>query len=449
MKRIAIIIAAVCIILGGRLMPAAAAGENSQVPVAYTEGDYKYVETDSGAAIVDCDLEISGAITLPSELGGEPVVEIRDYAFAFCEGLTSVTIPSGVRSIGQGAFMDCPALKSATVPESVVRIGGSAFSLCTALESIVLPSGISAIYDGTFGGCYALKNVNIPSGVTEIGRSAFLECYALTDITIPDGVTIITESTFNGCGGLRSVTIPESVTAIDLWAFYECNALSDIYYGGSEAQWDMVSIGGEGNSALENADVHFGSDSFGSVSFANIGMPFTDVSESDWFYDAVRYVYSNDLMNGMTVTEFSPRENLTRAMMAAILYRIDGERVVSGSISEMFTDCSDRAWYAEAVLWAAQSNVVNGMGNRTFAPDDTMTRENIALMLYRYSGSPGTSSSSLDFADAADVDTWAYSAVVWATENGILAGDDNGRLNPRAAATRAETAAILSRYAER
>lgn len=72
---------------------------------------------------------------------------------------------------------------------------------------------------------------------------------------------MITESTFNGCGGLRSITIPESVTAIDLWAFYECNALSDIYYGGSEAQWDMVSIGGEGNSALENADVHFGSDS--------------------------------------------------------------------------------------------------------------------------------------------------------------------------------------------
>ena len=144
----------------------------------------------------------SGAITIPSALGGYPVTSIGDYAFYGCSRLTSVTIPEGVTNIWHSAFEDCLSLISVTIPE-----------------------GVTLISDRAFCDCSALTSVTIPSSVKWIGELAFYGCKGLTSITIPEGVNTIEYATFSNCGGLTSVTIPESVTSIGDYAFYGCSSL--------------------------------------------------------------------------------------------------------------------------------------------------------------------------------------------------------------------------------
>ena len=125
--------------------------------------------------------------------------KLGDYAFWGCSGLTSLTLPSGVTSIGRNAFDGCSGLTSMTIPSSVTSIGGAAF-----------------------GGCSGLTSLTIPSGVTEIGDEAFSGCSGLTSLSLPSSVTSIDDGAFEGCSGLTSLTIPSSVTSIGDWAFYWC-----------------------------------------------------------------------------------------------------------------------------------------------------------------------------------------------------------------------------------
>lgn len=131
--------------------------------------------------------------------------------------VTSVNIPNGVTSIGNGAFEMCQSLASITIPDSVTSIGDSAFQECPRLAS-----------------------VNIPNGVTSIGSDVFNSCSSLTSITIPNGVTSIGFDAFHGCTSLASITIPDSVTNIRDLAFYRCVSLANIYYTGTEEQWNAI-----------------------------------------------------------------------------------------------------------------------------------------------------------------------------------------------------------------
>ena len=148
--------------------------------------------------------------------------------------LDAYIVPSGVTSIGYGAFRGCSSLTSVTIPESVTSIGYGAFS-----------------------GCSSLTSVTIPESVTSIGGGAFFGCSSLTSVTIPEGVTSIGNSTFSGCSSLTSVTIPESVTSIDWYAFNECSNLKDVYYSGTKEQWESIDID-EGNDPLRMATIHYG-----------------------------------------------------------------------------------------------------------------------------------------------------------------------------------------------
>ncbi|MBQ8495332.1 MAG: leucine-rich repeat domain-containing protein [Clostridia bacterium] len=149
-------------------------------------------------------------------------------AFYNCSGLTSITIPSSVTSIGNEAFYGCSGLTSITIPDSVTSIGGSAFSYCTGLTSIALPDSITSIGGGVFYYCTGLMNFTIPDGVTSIGYNALAHCTSLTSITIPSSVTSIGEKAFLHCTGLTSITIPDSVTSIGKWAFFCCSGLASI-----------------------------------------------------------------------------------------------------------------------------------------------------------------------------------------------------------------------------
>ena len=177
--------------------------------------------------------------------------------------------------------------------------------------------------------------------------------------------------------------------------------------------------------------------------------PFPDVDENDWFYDEVVYVYENGLMNGVENNQFAPNTATNRAMLATILYRLAGEPAVSGDLP--FTDVAAGTWYTDAVLWAAQNGIVNGLGENTFAPMNTLTREQLVTMLYRYAEAAGYDVSAAadlsGYPDADKVQTYAQKAMSWAVAEGIVEGMD-GNLNPAGSATRAQIATILMRFCE-
>ena len=169
---------------------------------------------------------------------------------------------------------------------------------------------------------------------------------------------------------------------------------------------------------------------------------FSDVSADAWYADAVAYVRDNGLMSG-TAAAFDPDGTMTRAMLAQTLYRAAGSPAVSDSDS--FTDTAEGAWYADAVLWASRQGVISGYGSGLFGTDDPVTREQIAVILWRYAGSPATESGT-DFADEADISAYAAQAVDWARASGVVNGADGNRFLPRASATRAQVAVILRNY---
>ena len=159
----------------------------------------------------------TGLISVTIENG---VTSIGDYAFFGCNGLTSFTIPDSVTSIGEDAFSLCKGLISVTIGNSVTSIGWNAFSDCTGLVSITIPDSVTSIDSGVFSDCTGLTSITIPDSVTSIGWSAFSGCTCLTSVTIPNSVTSIGGFAFSGCTGLTSITIPDSVTSIGWRAFY-------------------------------------------------------------------------------------------------------------------------------------------------------------------------------------------------------------------------------------
>ena len=184
---------------------------------------------------------------------------------------------------------------------------------------------------------------------------------------------------------------------------------------------------------------------------APVGLPFADVSGSDWFYNDVRYVYEKGIMDGTGADRFSPNAPLTRAMIVTILYRMDGSPAMSGASD--FKDVDSNKWFAKAVAWAAANGIVNGYGSGLFGPNDPVTREQLAAILYRYAVYGGMTAVTLEenlgsFADTAQLSAYAIQAMNWAVGQGLINGSGSN-LVPKAQATRAQVAAIIHRYLER
>ncbi|MDO4517011.1 MAG: S-layer homology domain-containing protein [Bacillota bacterium] len=176
-------------------------------------------------------------------------------------------------------------------------------------------------------------------------------------------------------------------------------------------------------------------------------LPFTDV-DGHWALDAIRFVYDQGLMTGTKETLFSPNSPLNRAMLATILYRMEGSPAVTGE--NPYTDVAAGTWYTDAVLWASEQGIVNGYGNGKFGPLNNITREQLAAMLLRYSDykkyNTDTRNDLASYADADDISAWALEALRWANAQGLVTGRTETTLVPQGDTTRAETATILMRY---
>ena len=440
------------------------------------------------------------------------ITAIGDSAFYECSGLTELTIPSGVSRIGDFAFWSFPNSKLTaikvdgssscfssqdgvlfnkdktalicypparsgkyyTVPDSVVSIGAGAFKFCGGLSAVTIPAGVSSIGDTAFYSCLDLVSIDVdddnaayssrdgvlfdkeknelisypagkrgayavPDSVTRITQRAFRNCGGLTEVTIPDSVTGLGDQAFSFCTGLTAVNMGRGVSSIGDLTFNGCLRLADVYYGGTEAQWETIAVG-RMNDPLLNAVRHVNSDS----------RDFADVAAGQWYYEAVSYAVDRGLMNGMSDTAFAPEGTLSRAMLVTILYRLDGSSVSSGGSA--YTDVAGGSWYEDAVKWADANGIVKGFGNGCFRPDDSITREQMAAILYRYSQFKGrdlgNSADLSQYADASAVSGWALEALQWANAAGLINGRTAAALAPQGETTRAEAAAILMRFCE-
>lgn len=173
--------------------------------------------------------------------------------------------------------------------------------------------------------------------------------------------------------------------------------------------------------------------------------PFTDVNENDWFYEAVKYVTENGLMNGTDNTIFAPNMNVTRAMFVTVLYR--AEKQPNAGISS-FADIESGVYYEKAVAWAAANGIVKGISETKFAPSDTISREQMAAIIHRYAAFKDFDtaiSEATSYADSSNISDYAKESVAFCSENGIMSGKGSNTFAPQEYATRAEVATVLER----
>ena len=303
--------------------------------------------------------------------------------------------------------------------------------------------------------------------VLSIGAGAFATCENLETITIPDTVKKIGEEAFYGCGSLEAIMIPETVESIGAYAFDFCEALESVTIRRKE-----MSLGGEIFEGCPNVVIYCLSGSDIATYASENGIKYelldaetpetTPVTEvfSDvytaWYTEYIQYVFDNGLMTGIQGTSrFEPNTNITKAQVAQVLYNIEGQPAVTDrKVFAELKDVNEGAWYANAVAWAYNNGVVTGdTSTMQFLPGADVTREQLALMMYRYAKYKGyDASATSDLAglvNADKVSSWAKEGVKWAVGEGLISGIEAGGvkdLAPQGNASRSQMAAILQRF---
>ena len=219
--------------------------------------DLSYEIVDGEVTITDCDTNAAGELVIPDTIEGCPVTVIGDWAFAYCDELTSITLPETVKQIDELAFYTCSAMTEINIPAGLTGIADGVFQYCRALDGITLPDSVASIGNGAFYGCESLSALELPAGVTSIGERAFESCDSLTEIALPAGITTIADgaftfsgltgiripegvtsigySAFSNCYDLTEVTVPSSVNEIGQWAFSSCDSMENVYISDLEA----------------------------------------------------------------------------------------------------------------------------------------------------------------------------------------------------------------------
>ena len=413
-------------------------------------------------------------LTLPSKLKS-----IGDYAFNMCEGLCELVLPDSLETIGVGAFLMSDHLGEIQLPSQLQSIGQEAFFYCDklSLKDPQFPGGLTYIGDNAFQGCMSLTEIRLPEHLEYLGKEAFYACHNLAKVSLPDTLTAIPEGLFYFAKSLETIELPANLTTIEPQAFQYCSKLTELVIpdkvvrigemafanctGLKNAFFpeSLTEIGEgcfEGNTAC-TAHVYLDSAAYQYVRANNIPyilrLPYTDVREGDWHYNYVASVYEMNIMTGLDPQTFGPSESLSRAQFAVILYRMEGEPDVSGLEPVEFPDVPAGCWYADAVTWANKNGIITGYTEGPlagkFGASDSITRAQMATMMYRYAQYLGydtnVTGSLENFPDAADVAEFSKKGMEWVVEKEIITGDQ-GKLNPQGTASRAVGATIITRF---
>ncbi len=462
--------------------------QNEHIPIDLTDTDssHRTVQKDGltywlhkgEAELIYVPPGISGTLYIPETVDGCPVTVIGPNCRSSVTGSTSlyhVVIPSSVERIGAYAFY-YSSLHSIFVSEGVKEL--QEYALCTLSEDtlLTLPASLTTLglhvftannsgtsaptvyaYEGSAAAVTALReNANLIRREDADGKTygtyagmdyaatnnsaaitgaqtncdtvipAYIDGIPVTEIDLTDFIPLF----YSG----QSITIPPTVTTIHDQLIGYQSYYSLLVYPGSYAE----SFCRERGYAYESI-------------FTAMGTPFADVEETRWYYDAVCYVYHMGLMSGVSDTRFAPEDTTSRAMLVTVLWRLAGCPEAQGR--NAFEDVTPGSWYGKAVDWAAEQGIVQGVSASRFAPNDPVTREQIATILLRfakhYGLDDGARSNVSAFPDAKSISPWALEGVQWAKASGILAGqlkDTEVYLNPLSSAKRSEIATMLMRF---
>lgn len=325
---------------------------------------------------------------------------------------------------------------------TVVQIGTSAFYNLDEITSITLPETVASIYRFAFEGCTALEAIDIPEGLESISYGAFTDCASLKELVLPSTLQWIGWYVFYGCESLETITIlakdivpedgfGEETFDIGLAAIY---GYSDTYVEDycEAAGIRFIPLDEEGNPTEE------------------LYKGFPDVTDSSWYAEAARYNAIRGWITGYKSSgKFGGADKLQRQDFIVILARIAGADLAAfDDVECAMPDVAAGSYYANAVKWAVENEIITGYQNGKFGVGDPITREQVATIIYRFMGEPKVTSPTKTlkpFSDKDKISSFAKNAMVWAIQNGVISGKDATTLAPTATASRAEIATIIMR----
>ena len=410
------------------------------------------------------------------------ITKIEYYAFFYCENLDSISIPSSVLYIDEGAFLDCKNIKdiyysgseaqwknicieehNESITNANIHYNHTHDYKATVTEPTCTERGYTTYTCSVCGDSYKADFVDATGHDCEATVVApTCEGYGYTENHCKHcDYTYISEirqplGHDDKLTGAKEATCTEPGYTGDM----VCTRCGEVHSKGEEipalghdyGDWTTVKEADCFHTGLEERKCGRCGETEQRETTAETcpSEAYTDLDRNGWYHEYVDWVLKNGVMNGVGGGLFEPNGETTRAMLVMVLYRMAGAPDMAGRESS-FTDVSADSWYGAAVIWASENGIVNGVGGGLFDPDASLTREQMAMMLYRFAGYLGSNTEKRAdlsaYGDADAVSAFAQDAMAWAVAEGLVNGRSAAELAPKAGATRAELATILFRFA--
>ena len=355
----------------------------------------------------------------------DSVVRIGENAFYECTALEYVKLPASLEETGWRCFQDCDKLSTIVMPEGIdPDFTQCCFLSCDSLTNISFHTAPTIGY-AMYQNCDGLTNLVIPDCVTSIGMQAFAYCDKLSYVTIPASVTTFDAKVFYECPKLGAIAFRGDAPAFHEFAFEDTTVTC--YYPADNTTWtEEVRQSYNGEVTWIPYEV----------------LPFTDVPVNTFYYAPVDWAVDNGITNGATTTAFDPNGQCQRGQIVTFLWRAAGCPVVEAE--NPFTDVKETDFYYDAVLWAVDQGITNGTSETTFSPFKVCTRAEVVTFLWRANGSLVVETTEQFFADVNSGDFF-YHAAQWAYAAGIANGIDNTHFAPYSVCNRAQVVTFLYR----
>ncbi|MBE6686113.1 MAG: hypothetical protein E7591_02670 [Ruminococcaceae bacterium] len=425
MKRVLCIITAILLIIAA-------------TPVSFAESGVKYTDIGNKRARLDKAEIVDGTALCDIDAQGLTIVELGREIFAYLP-VESIEFPKGLEKIGYSAFLGCDKLESVEIPLTVRIIDTYAFSECYSLESVTIPETVEYIgewafdfgdlevkvYEGSYAEEYCIVNgfdyILADKDCPHSEKISVITEYAACEYTGEEAEQCV------ACGKLTNRTVIKAKGHdFGLWSFEE----------GVRAR-ECKSCG----------------NSFEGFEREYTELPFTDVSEKEWYFESVRFCYTNSLVKGTSASSFAPKGSTTRAAVVQILSQYAGADL-SAYTDSKFIDVSPSDWYAPCTAWAGENGIVNGNEKGEFMPKKNVSREQLTVILKNFADFMGYEYAETytdvarEFSDADRVASWAKESMDWAVSLKIVNGVGAGKLDPKGLASRGQIAKMTAYFAD-